>query len=71
MAAREYLLGDVDALGTLRLLDAERTWPPEPRADLPGVDFRVLYGLVQFVLQDENARAARVALHAFWITKLS
>ncbi len=32
MAAREYLSDDVDAIGTLCLLDAERTWPPEPRA---------------------------------------
>ncbi|KAI0057291.1 GDP-mannose 4,6-dehydratase [Artomyces pyxidatus] len=67
--------GDVDALGTLRLLDAVRTCGLERHARFYQASTSELYGLVQSVPQDEKtpfyprSPYGVAKLYAFWITK--
>jgi len=67
--------GDVDALGTLRLLDAVRTCGLQNHVRFYQASTSELYGLVQTVPQDENtpfyprSPYGVAKLYAFWITK--
>jgi GDPmannose 4,6-dehydratase len=67
--------GDVDALGTLRLLDAVRTCGLQSHIRFYQASTSELYGLVQSVPQDENtpfyprSPYGVAKLYAFWITK--
>jgi len=67
--------GDVDALGTLRLLDAVRTCGLHDHVRFYQASTSELYGLVQSVPQDENtpfyprSPYGVAKLYAFWITK--
>ncbi|KAI0249779.1 GDP-mannose 4,6-dehydratase [Lactifluus subvellereus] len=67
--------GDVDALGTLRLLDAVRTCGLQNHVRFYQASTSELYGLVQSVPQDENtpfyprSPYGVAKLYAFWITK--
>ncbi|KAI0267284.1 hypothetical protein BC834DRAFT_981273 [Gloeopeniophorella convolvens] len=67
--------GDVDALGTLRLLDAIRTCGLQNHIRFYQASTSELYGLVQSVPQDENtpfyprSPYGVAKLYAFWITK--
>ncbi|KAI0050320.1 GDP-mannose 4,6-dehydratase [Auriscalpium vulgare] len=67
--------GDVDALGTLRILDAVRTVGLEKHVRFYQASTSELYGLVQAVPQDENtpfyprSPYGVAKLYAFWITK--
>ena len=67
--------GDVDALGTLRLLDAVRTCGIQNHVRFYQASTSELYGLVQSVPQDENtpfyprSPYGVAKLYAFWITK--
>jgi len=67
--------GDVDALGTLRLLDAVRTCGLQKHVRFYQASTSELYGLVQSVPQDENtpfyprSPYGVAKLYAFWITK--
>jgi GDPmannose 4,6-dehydratase len=67
--------GDVDALGTLRLLDAVRTCGFQNHVRFYQASTSELYGLVQSVPQDENtpfyprSPYGVAKLYAFWITK--
>src|ERR1700744_2487660 len=69
--------GDVDALGTLRLLDAVRTCGLQNHVRFYQASTSELYGLVQSVPQDENtpfyprSHYGVAKLYAFWITKNS
>ncbi|ETW77254.1 hypothetical protein HETIRDRAFT_388763 [Heterobasidion irregulare TC 32-1] len=67
--------GDVDGLGTLRLLDAVRTCGLERHVRFYQASTSELYGLVQSVPQDENtpfyprSPYGVAKLYAFWICK--
>jgi len=67
--------GDVDGLGTLRLLDAIRTCGLEKHTRFYQASTSELYGLVQAVPQDEKtpfyprSPYGVAKLYAFWITK--
>ena len=67
--------GDVDALGTLRLLDAVRTCGLQKHVRFYQASTSELYGLVQSVPQDEDtpfyprSPYGVAKLYAFWITK--
>jgi GDPmannose 4,6-dehydratase len=67
--------GDVDALGTLRLLDAVRTCGLQDHVRFYQASTSELYGLVQSVPQDEDtpfyprSPYGVAKLYAFWITK--
>ncbi|KAA1474406.1 GDP-mannose 4,6-dehydratase [Dentipellis sp. KUC8613] len=67
--------GDVDGLGTLRLLDAVRTCGLEKHVRFYQASTSELYGLVQSVPQDEKtpfyprSPYGVAKLYAFWITK--
>ncbi|KAI0037054.1 hypothetical protein K488DRAFT_39945 [Vararia minispora EC-137] len=67
--------GDVDGLGTLRLLDAIRTCGLERHTRFYQASTSELYGLVQAVPQDETtpfyprSPYGVAKLYAFWITK--
>ncbi|KAI0293925.1 GDP-mannose 4,6-dehydratase [Russula brevipes] len=67
--------GDVDALGTLRLLDAVRTCGLQSHVRFYQASTSELYGLVQSVPQDEEtpfyprSPYGVAKLYAFWITK--
>ena len=67
--------GDVDALGTLRLLDAIRTCGLQSHVRFYQASTSELYGLVQSVPQDENtpfyprSPYGVAKLYGFWITK--
>ena len=67
--------GDVDALGTLRLLDAVRTCGLQNHVRFYQASTSELYGLVQSVPQDEDtpfyprSPYGVAKLYGFWITK--
>jgi GDPmannose 4,6-dehydratase len=67
--------GDVDGLGTLRLLDAVRTCGLQNHVRFYQASTSELYGLVQTVPQDEDtpfyprSPYGVAKLYAFWITK--
>ncbi|KAI0305357.1 GDP-mannose 4,6-dehydratase [Multifurca ochricompacta] len=67
--------GDVDALGTLRLLDAVRTCGLQDHVRFYQASTSELYGLVQSVPQDEDtpfyprSPYGVAKLYGFWITK--